>query len=143
MERFLGRYSSYIYALLRIVAGFLFMWHGTQKLLGYPPQGTPAGAGGLSPLMAVAGVIELVGGIMIMIGLFASIAAFIASGMMAVAYFMAHFSAAKFLPIQNQGELAVLYCFVFLYIAARGSGLLSVDAAMTSGVTRSDSEPET
>lgn len=146
MERFLGRYSSYIYALLRIVAGFLFMWHGSQKLLGYPPAQLPPGAPpseGLSTLMAVGGTIELVGGIMIMIGLFASIAAFIASGMMAVAYFMAHFSVAKFLPIQNQGELAVLYCFVFLYIAARGSGRLSVDAALNRGLTRSDSEPET
>ena len=143
MERFLGRYSSYIYALLRVVAGFLFMWHGAQKLLGYPPSDGPADGGGLSPLMAVGGVIELVGGIMIMIGLFASIAAFIASGMMAVAYFMAHFSLAAFLPLQNRGELAVLYCFVFLYISARGSGPLSVDAALNRGTSRADSELET
>lgn len=130
---FLGKYEPYLYALLRIVSGFLFIWHGSQKLLGYPPQqitpGSPPSQG-LSPLMAVGGVIELVGGIMIMIGLFAGIAAFISSGMMAVAYFMAHFSIQAFLPIVNHGELAVIYCFVFLYIAARGAGILSVDAAM-------------
>src|SRR5215210_6363684 len=123
MDRFLGRYSTYIYAILRIVSGFLFLWHGSQKLLGYPPSGAPPSGEGLSPMMAVAGTIELVGGIMIMIGLFTSIAAFLASGMMAVAYFMAHFSAAAPLPLVNKGELAVVYCFLFLYIASRGSGV--------------------
>lgn len=127
MEGFLGRYSTYIYAILRIVSGFLLLWHGTQKLLGYPPSGAPS-PDGLSPLMAVGGVIELVGGALIMIGLFTSFAAFIASGMMAVAYFMAHFSMQAFLPIQNRGELAVIYCFVFLYIASRGSGVWSVES---------------
>jgi putative oxidoreductase len=130
---FLGKYESYLYALLRIIAGFLFMWHGSQKLLGYPPQQMPPGSAapqGLSPLMTVGGAIELIGGIMIMIGLFAGIAAFISSCMIAVAYFMSHFSMQAFLPIQNRGELAVIYCFVFLYIAARGSGILSVDSAM-------------
>ena len=132
MDRFLGRYSTYVYAILRIVSGFLFMWHGSQKLLGFVPQApTPAGAApaeGLSPLMAVGGAIELVGGILIMIGLFTGIAAFLASGMMAVAYFMSHFSLPAFLPIVNKGELAVIYCFVFLYIASRGSGVWSVDS---------------
>ncbi|HEY0427257.1 MAG TPA: DoxX family protein [Pyrinomonadaceae bacterium] len=131
---FLRKYEPYFYALLRIIAGFLILWHGAQKLLGFPPMqmppGAPAPPPGISPLMAVAGTIELVGGILILIGFFAGITAFIASGLMAVAYFMVHFSMAKFLPIQNQGELAVIYCFVFLYIAARGSGILSVDAAM-------------
>jgi putative oxidoreductase len=118
---------------MRIIVGFLFLWHGTQKLFGFPPPPQPAGgaaASGLSPLMAVGGVIELVAGLMIMFGLFAGIAAFIASGMMAVAYFMAHFSMQAFLPIQNRGELAVLYCFVLLYIAARGSGPLSIDSLL-------------
>ncbi len=135
MDGFLGRYSTYIYAVLRIVAGFLFLWHGLQKLLGYPPQSMPPGspAPSLSPLMAVGGTIELFGGIMIMIGLFAGIAAFIASGMMAVAYFMSHFAITAFLPIVNRGELAVLYCFVFLYIASRGSGVWSVDSIFRSG----------
>jgi putative oxidoreductase len=126
MEGFLGRYSTYIYAVLRIVAGFLFIWHGSQKLLGYPPPATPGGE--LSALMAVGGGIELIGGFLIMIGLFTSFAAFIASGMMAVAYFMAHFSMQAFLPIVNKGELAVIYCFVFLYIASRGSGVWSVES---------------
>ncbi len=132
MERFLGKYEPYIYALLRIVTGFLMLWHGSQKLLGFPPQQAPPGSAqqGLSPLMAVAGAIELGGGILIMIGLFAGFAAFLSSGLMAVAYFMAHFSMQAFLPLQNRGELAVLYCFVFLYIAARGSGVWSVDSLL-------------
>ncbi len=132
---FLGRFEPQLYALMRIIVGFLFLWHGTQKLLGFPPPPpSPSGAAsqGLSPLMAVAGVIELVGGLMIMLGLFAGIAAFIASGMMAVAYFMAHQPNGA-LPIQNGGELAALYCFIFLYIASRGSGVLSVDASMRRG----------
>jgi putative oxidoreductase len=131
MDGFLGRYATYIYAILRIVAGFLFMWHGSQKLLGFPQSpGAPPSSEGLSPLMAVGGTIELVGGILIMIGLFTGIAAFLASGMMAVAYFMVHFNpnGVAFLPIINKGEPAVLYCFVFLYIAARGSGVWSVDS---------------
>lgn len=136
MDRFLGRYSSYTYALLRIVTGFTFLWHGSQKLLGYPPIQLPPGTPppeGLPPLIAVAGTIELVGGILILIGFFTGFAAFIASGLMAVAYFMAHFSIQKFLPIQNQGELAVIYCFVFLYIASRGSGVWSVDSLRGKG----------
>lgn len=125
---FLGRFEPQIYALMRIITGFLFLWHGTQKLLGFPPS--QGGGQGLSVMTALAGTIELVGGLMILFGLFAGIAAFIASGTMAVAYFMAHFSVQAFLPIQNRGELAVLYCFVFLYIAARGSGIWSLDSLM-------------
>ncbi len=138
MEKFLGKYEPYIYALLRIITGFLFLWHGSQKLLGFPPQQAPPGSApqGLSPMMAIAGTIELVGGILIMIGLFAGFAAFIASGLMAFAYFMAHFSMQAFLPLQNRGELAVLYCFVFLYIASRGAGVWSVDALMNRGQPR-------
>jgi putative oxidoreductase len=117
---------------MRFVAGFLILWHGTQKLLGYPPsQG--GGGEGLSALMAVAGTIELIGGLMVMFGLFAGVAAFVLSGLMAVAYFMAHFSFSAFLPIQNRGELAVLYCFVFLFIASRGSGVWSIDSIFRAG----------
>lgn len=127
MTGFLSAFEPYAYALLRFVTGFLFMWHGTQKLFGYPPsQG--GGGGSLSTTMAIGGGIELIGGIMIMIGLFAGIAAFISSGTMAVAYFGWHFSMDAFLPIVNRGELAVLYCFVLLFIAARGSGIWSVDS---------------
>lgn len=124
MERFLGKYAPYLYALLRIVAGLLFAMHGSQKLLGFPGGKDPVA---LFSMMGLAGVIELVGGLMIAFGLLASPAAFIASGMMAVAYFMAHAPQGA-LPILNGGEPAVLYCFLFLYIAARGSGVWSVDA---------------
>lgn len=123
MDSFLGKYSSYLYALLRIVAGLLFAMHGTQKLFGWPGDNPPVE---LASMMGVAGIIELVGGVLIMIGLLTSWAAFIASGEMAVAYFMAHASQGG-LPIENGGELSVLYCFLFLYIASRGSGVWSVD----------------
>lgn len=129
MERFLGKYSSYIYAILRIVSGLMFAMHGTQKLFGWPGN-RPAQP--ISSLLGVAGVIELVTGLMIALGLLASIAAFIASGQMAVAYFYMHAQGGIW-PILNQGELAVLYCFLFLYIAARGSGPLSVDSTIRRG----------
>lgn len=123
MERWLGRYSDWIYGITRFVVGFLFACHGAQKLFGV--------LGGKkmldNPLIATAGVIEFFGGVLVAIGLFAGWAAFLASGTMAVAYFMAHASGG-FWPIVNQGEPAVLYCFVFLYIAARGSGRLSVES---------------
>ena len=128
MERFLGKYEPYFYALLRIVSGFMFMLHGTQKLFGFPPSGKPSQP--LGTFMTFAGILELVLGLMILLGLLAGFAAFLASGMMAVAYFMAH-QPQGVLPIQNGGEMAVLYCFVFLYIASRGSGVLSVDNMMS------------
>jgi putative oxidoreductase len=128
MERFIGRFAPYLYAILRIVAGLMFAMHGTQKLFSWP--GPPPGGGGgpLPPLFVVGGWIELVAGILIALGFFASFAAFIASGEMAVAYFMMH-AKQSFWPILNQGELAALYCFLFLYIAAAGSGTWSIDAA--------------
>lgn len=129
MDRFLGNYAPHIYALLRIVAGLLFAMHGTQKLFGWPGDGNTVE---LASMMGLAGIIELVGGLMIAFGVFASWAAFIASGEMAVAYFMAHAPQAMW-PLQNQGELAVLYCFLFLYIAARGAGIWSVDGARPRG----------
>jgi putative oxidoreductase len=124
MERFLGRYSSYIYALLRIVAGLLLFMHGTQKVFGWPLK-LPMAA---DTMMTAVGIFEIVAGLLIMIGLFASIPAFIASGMLAVGYFMVHQPMGTW-PIQNNGEPAVLLCFIFLFIAARGSGPLSIDAA--------------
>jgi putative oxidoreductase len=140
MERFLGRYASYIYALLRIVTGFLFIWHGTQKFFGYPPAQAAGNAPPPSALdqyaFMLGGGIELIGGLMIMFGFFAGLAAFIASGEMAVAYFWKHFALSAFLPLQNRGELAVLYCFVFLYIAARGSGVWSIDSLRGAGANR-------
>jgi putative oxidoreductase len=125
MERFLGRYSTYIYAILRIVSGFVFMLHGAQKFFGFPPS---AKAGGqLDAFSTVGGAIELVGGLMILIGLFSAIAAFIASGEMAVAYFMFHQPNGP-LPPSNGGDAAILFCFIFLYIASRGSGVWSVES---------------
>jgi putative oxidoreductase len=109
------------YALLRIVSGFLFAFHGAQKLFGmFGGTAQPFGT-----LRWTAGAIELVGGILIMIGLFAAITALIASGEMAFAYFMVH-QPQGLLPIQNRGELAALYCFVFLFIAMKGAGIWSL-----------------
>jgi putative oxidoreductase len=125
MDRFLGRYSEAIYAALRVMAGIMFAMHGAQKVLGaFGGQKVP-----LASLFGLGGVIELVGGLLIAIGLFTSWAAFIASGEMAVAYFMVHAPQGP-LPLQNKGELAVLYCFLFLYMAARGGGRYSLDATM-------------
>ncbi|HST21899.1 MAG TPA: DoxX family protein [Blastocatellia bacterium] len=124
MERFLGKYSDYFYALLRIVAGLLFAMHGSQKLFGWPGNKPTVQ---IASQMGIAGVIELVCGLMIALGLLTSFAAFLASGEMAAAYFMMHAPQAPW-PILNQGELSVLYCFLFLYIASRGSGRLSVDS---------------
>jgi putative oxidoreductase len=124
MKKVLAKFSPSIYALLRIVAGLLFAQHGAQKLFGaLGGEVRPPGS-----LMGLAGIIELVGGLLIALGLYASLSAFIASGEMAAAYFIAHVGNALF-PIQNRGELAVLYCFLFLYIASRGPGVWSVDAA--------------
>jgi putative oxidoreductase len=131
MDRtFLDTWTPRALALLRIVAAFLFMQHGTAKLLGFP-----AGAGGaktveLVSLYGLAGVLELVGGALLLVGLFARPVAFVLSGEMAVAYFMAHASRGHVLsPTLNQGEPAVLFCFVFLFIAVAGAGTWSIDAA--------------
>lgn len=124
MATFLRAYEPQVYALLRMVTGFLLLWHGTQKLLAFPVPPPP-----VPPfVIAIAGPIELVGGLLVMIGLFAGWAAFLCSGLMAFAYWMVHGPQAL-LPIQNGGELAVLFCFAFLYISAHGSGIWSVDAA--------------
>jgi len=123
MPTFMRSYEPQTYALLRIVTGFLFLWHGTQKLLGFPgdmPPGVPAF------IIYVGGPIELFGGLLVMLGLATRWAAFLSSGLMAFAYWMGHGTRAL-LPIQNQGEVAVLYCFVFLYISARGPGSWSLD----------------
>lgn len=119
----MSKYSAQTYALLRIVAGFLFLWHGSQKLLGFP-----GGSSGQRPfhLTYIAGPIELFGGLLVMIGLFTRPAAFLCSGLMACAYWMSHGTRAL-LPIENRGELAALYCFLFLFISAYGPGICSVD----------------
>jgi putative oxidoreductase len=121
MKPLLGRFSEPAYALLRIIAGIMFAFHGAQKVLGLF-------GGPLMPTMTqpwIAGVIELIGGTLIAAGAFTSVAAFIASGEMAAAVFIAHLPKG-WNPLQNGGEVAVLYCFLFLYIAARGGGIWSV-----------------
>jgi putative oxidoreductase len=122
----LERYADYAYALLRIAAGALFLFHGAQKILGVfgaarPPFGSQ---------LWFAGIIELVGGLAVMLGLGTRVAALIASGEMAVAYFQVHWKfqmGTQFFPIVNNGELAMLYCFLFLYIALKGGGKWSLD----------------
>jgi len=116
--------ARYFYAVLRIISGLLFACHGAQKLFG-AFGGHPMTSG----IMMVAGPIEFVGGLMIALGLWTGIAAFIASGEMAVAYFMVHFPSGP-IPIENKGELAVVYCFLFLYIASAGSGAFSLERAI-------------
>lgn len=123
----LDRFGKETYAALRIVTGLLFLWHGTQKLFGFPAASPEAPAF----VIYVAGGIELIGGALVMIGLFTSPAAFLCSGLMAAAYWMAHGTNALF-PINNGGELAALYCFVFLYISAKGAGIWSVEGARGS-----------
>ena len=131
MSGMVARFEPYAYALLRIVAGLLFLFHGLQKLFGmYGGQKVA-----LASLPWAAGVIELVAGGLIMIGLMASPAAFIASGEMAYAYFVVHQPGGTW-PIQNRGELAALYAFIFLYVATRGSGTLSVDRLRGAGKGR-------
>jgi putative oxidoreductase len=127
MAAFMKPYEAQTFALLRIVAGLMFLCHGTQKLFGWP-IGLPAGMEIPAFVTYVASPIELGTGLLIAIGLFARWAAFLASGQMAFAYWMAHGTKALF-PIANQGELAVLYCFAFLFIAAHGAGIWSADAS--------------
>jgi putative oxidoreductase len=111
------------YAAMRVVVGFLFLFHGMQKLIGFP---LPAHEGTPAFITWIAGPVELFGGFLTMIGLFTRAAAFVSSGCMAVAYWLGHGTEAL-LPIVNKGEMAALYCFIFLYISARGGGPWSVD----------------
>ena len=119
----LNRYADTIYCIGRLVIGLLFACHGGQKLLGFPPGGHGAGEG----MMLIGAWIELVAGFLIAFGLLTRVAALLASGEMAIAYFMFHASNG-FFPIINKGEPAVMYCFVFLYVFFYGPGWLSIDA---------------
>lgn len=122
MEKVLGRFNGELYSVLRIVAGGLFACHGAQKIFGaLGGQAVPLGS-----QMGLAGMIELFGGLLIALGLFTSPVAFLASGEMAAAYLIVHAPQNSW-PLINKGELALLYCFLFLYMAARGSGPLSLD----------------
>ena len=125
MPAFMRGFESQTHALLRIVAGLLFVFHGTHKLFGFPmppPDQMP------QPMLYFVGGLEFVGGALIMIGLLTRWSAFICSGLMAFAYWIGHGLNGLF-PIENHGELAILFCFIFLYIAAKGPGIWSVDGA--------------
>ncbi|MGH1539759.1 MAG: DoxX family protein [Arenicella sp.] len=124
---FLNKYKEHSYALLRIVSGYLFFWHGTQKGFDFPKAGPEQ----LNALMTLGTGIELIGGALIVLGLFTRYAAFVASGSMAVGYWLFHASQANpALPLLNGGELAIMFCFTFLYIASQGSGHWSLDKAL-------------
>lgn len=125
--KFLSAYKEQIYAIMRIVVGLLFLQHGIQKIIMISNGSIP----GNNMLMILAMIIETVASFLVIIGWNTSPAAFIASGEMAVAYFMGH-AAAALLPVNNKGELAVIYCFVFLFIAAYGAGIWSVDSILRS-----------
>lgn len=126
MKPILRRFYEHTYELLRIFSGAMFMLHGTGKLLGWPDlKMRPP----IASIPGIGGVIEMITGAMLVVGLFTTIAAFIASGEMAVAYFAVH-APRGFIPIVNQGEIAVLYSFIFLFIAANGGGVWSLDRAI-------------
>ena len=121
----LSRWQPQLLAIFRIVVGLLFLEHALIKLAGFPPGGQP-GLQHPGSLLWIGGVIELVTSILVMLGLFTRIGAFVAAGEMAVAYFMFHFPKG-FYPAVNMGEAAILYCFAFLYIAAAGPGAWALD----------------
>ena len=130
MEKLLSAWRPRVLSVVRIVSAFLFMQHGGQKLLGFPvPQ---RAAFDLFSLSGVAGVLELFGGALLLIGLFTRPVAFLLSGLMAFGYFIAH-APKGFWPIANGGELAIMYCFVFFYLSFAGGGSWSVDAMWRSG----------
>jgi putative oxidoreductase len=134
-DAFHSKWAPRLLSLLRIVAGFLLLQHGIQKVFGLlvptPPPGAPSSHGTFSllSLMGVAGILELAGGFLVLLGLFTRPVAFILSGLLAVAYFMSH-APGGFWPILNRGELAALYSFVFLYLAAAGGGEWSLDSLL-------------
>lgn len=125
MEKFLAGFGPQAYGAMRIVIGLLFFCHGLQKVFGLF-GGVDGAAAPLLTLIGIAGLIELITGALIAVGWFTVMASFIASGQMAVAYFIGHLPSG-FWPIQNGGEMSVFYCFVFLYMATRGAGIWSVD----------------
>jgi putative oxidoreductase len=127
-----ARWAPTLQSLLRIVAAFMFILHGTSKLFLFPPGGGPPHPIALGSLPGVGGVIEAFGGLLLLLGLFTQPVAFLASGEMAVAYFKVH-APNGFWPLVNHGEAAALYCFLWLYFAAAGAGPLSLDARRGKG----------
>lgn len=119
--------SGHLHAALRIVTGLLFLEHGTSKYINFPATEYFANGVEVLSLMGLAGALEIIGGLLIIVGLFTRITAFVLSGFMAVAYFMAH-APQSFFPMNNQGDAAILFCFIFLYFSAAGAGPWSLDA---------------
>ncbi len=138
VESFVNRYADEALSLLRIVAALMFFLHGTSKLFMFPPF--PMGTPNIYTIYWVAGIFELIGGFLLIIGLFSRPVAFLLAGEMAVAYWMVHAPQSTF-PSENGGEAAVLYCFVFLLIAAAGPGPWSVDRKMRGSRTLVDDAP--
>jgi putative oxidoreductase len=139
--KFLEKYKDYAYALMRIMTGLMFSFHGAQKLFGLLSEFQPA----IGSQIWFAGIIELVGGLAVMLGFQTRLAAFLCSGEMAVAYFQAHWkfqAGPAFFPTINKGELALLYCFVFLFIAFRGGVKWSLDKTnMEAELTNESNSP--
>ena len=131
LERYAHTAAPYLLSVLRIMAALLLLQHGTQKLLGFPPMPPGRSAPEFLTLIWFAGFLELVGGVLLALGLFSRTTAFILSGELAFAYWIGH-APRGFLPIVNAGELAALYCFVFLYLAAAGPGPWSVDRLLSN-----------
>lgn len=125
VDSFIYRYSDEALSLLRIVAALLFLLHGTSKLFGFPPF--PMEQPAIYSTLWIAGMLEVIGGTLLLVGLFSRLTAFIVSGEMAVAYWMVHAPQSPF-PTINGGEAAILFCFIFLFIAAAGPGAWSIDA---------------
>jgi len=130
MQRYLGRYEAAAFTLLRVVLAFLYWSHGPKWLFGAFGGRPPVP---LTPLLTTAGILETVGGVLIAVGLFTPWVAFLASGEMAVAYFISHIPRGGWMPIMNGGEITVALCFGFLYIATRGGGPYSLDALLRAG----------
>ena len=123
-----SKYAHYALAVLRIVTALLFIEHGTAKLFGFPAMAGPGSAGGsLPPILLLAAILEVFGGLAILVGFFTRPVAFILSGLMAVAYWMAHVPKGGFIPLTNGGDAAVLFCFIFLYLVFAGPGAWSID----------------
>jgi putative oxidoreductase len=132
--RLLEKWQPQLLALLRIIAALLFMEHGTAKLFHFPvPQ--PGVPDPLPPLLLAAAIIEVVGGVLVVLGLFTRLAAFLMAGEIAIGYFLFHFPQ-SFWPVVNQGDAAILFCFIFLYISSAGPGAWSLDGSRSRGTQR-------
>lgn len=129
LENTLTLWAPRALGILRIMTALLFIQHGTQKLFEFPERTGGGGGGGLSPMILIAGILEAGGGALFAVGLFTRSVAFVLCGMMAVAYFMAH-APNGFFPINNRGDLAILFCFVYLYFVCSGPGAWSIDAML-------------